>query len=106
MGAVHAAQRRRVAAVPGRLRRRRRPRWPGRVALVRRTRALRPVVSVHCWSVDSRRGLGLALLLAASSTAHADPPTTSDQTDRDREWVALRIVAEGATYLTLEFGLN
>jgi membrane-associated phospholipid phosphatase len=54
--------------------------------------------------VDSRRGLGLALLLAAS-TAHADPNTT-DQTDRDREYVALRIVAEGATYLTLEFGLN
>jgi membrane-associated phospholipid phosphatase len=42
----------------------------------------------------------------AATAAHADPPSTSDLTDRDREYVALRIAAEGATYLALEFGLN
>jgi membrane-associated phospholipid phosphatase len=55
--------------------------------------------------VDPRRGLGLIVALAVSS-AHADPAPATEPTDRERELVALRIVAEGATYLALEFGLN
>jgi membrane-associated phospholipid phosphatase len=57
--------------------------------------------------VDPRRGIGLIIALAVSS-AHADPakPASDEPTDRERSFVAIRIILEGGTYLGLEFGLN